>query len=187
MHRKNPNRKFSLRFGKEETSTEDKKPCLQGFVPSWSFLTRLRRPYLFRLAGKDRGEKGAWMRLVLSASEFRREPIFQASFHTIVTLRVSDYAPPDTGVSNLQLVSVEYLPSIEGATELLMGATFLRGPCSGAIIRQRSTANSGWRSLCGDQSSISSNASSPFLASALTSPWRTKSMVTKLRATNSAA
>ena len=54
----NPNRKFSLRFGKEETSTEDKKPCLQGFVPSWSFLTRLRRPLLFRLAGKDRGEKG---------------------------------------------------------------------------------------------------------------------------------
>ena len=31
-----------MRFGKEETSTEDKKPCLQGFVPSWSFLTRQR-------------------------------------------------------------------------------------------------------------------------------------------------
>ena len=55
---KDPNRKFSLRFGKEETSTEDKKPCMQGFVLSRSFLTRLRRPYLFRLAGKDRGEKG---------------------------------------------------------------------------------------------------------------------------------
>ena len=137
---------------------------------------------------KRRGRKGALGRvLVHPASVFRREPIFYASFHSIVTLRVFDYAPPDTGVSNLQLVSVEYLPSIEGATELLMGATFLRGPCSGAIIRQRSTANSGWRSLCGDQSSISSNASSPFLASALTSPWRTKSMVTKLRATNSAA
>ena len=37
-----PNRKFSLQFGKEEMSTEDKKPCLQGFVPSWSFLTRQR-------------------------------------------------------------------------------------------------------------------------------------------------
>ena len=57
----NPNRKFSLRFGKEETSTEDKKPCLQGFVPSWSFLTRLRRPLLFRLAGKEGGEKGRWV------------------------------------------------------------------------------------------------------------------------------
>ena len=34
---------------------------------------------------------------------------------------------PDTGVSDLQLVSVEYLPSIEGATELLIGVTFLRG------------------------------------------------------------
>ena len=47
-------------FGKEETSTEDKKPCLQGFVPSWSFLTCLRRPYLFPCAGKDMEEKGAW-------------------------------------------------------------------------------------------------------------------------------
>ena len=113
--RKNPNRKFSLRFGKEETSTEDKKPCLQGFVPSWSFLTCLRRPYLFSRKRKDRGEKSAWTRLVLSASEFRREPRLQASFHTIVTLRAFDYAPPDTGVSDLQLVAVEYLPSIEGA------------------------------------------------------------------------
>ena len=41
--------------------------------------------------------------------------MFQASFHTIVTLRAFDYAPPDTGVSDLQLVAVEYLPSIEGA------------------------------------------------------------------------
>ena len=137
---------------------------------------------------KRRGRKGAlgyvWCFLRLSLG---KPQCFGLAFHSGVTLRASWYAPPDTGVSNLQLVSVEYLPSIEGATELLMGATFLRGPCSGAIIRQRSTANSGWRSLCGDQSSISSNASSPFLASALTSPWRTKSMVTKLRATNSAA
>ena len=150
--------------------------------------TCLRRPYLFSRKRKDRGEKSAWGRvwciLPLNSGGYQ---CFGLAFHTGLTLRASWYAPPDTGVSNLQLVSVEYLPSIEGATELLMGATFLRGPCSGAIIRQRSTANSGWRSLCGDQSSISSNASSPFLASALTSPWRTKSMVTKLRATNSAA
>ena len=148
----------------------------------------LRRPYLFSRKRKDRGEKSAWGRvwciLPLNSGGYQ---CFGLAFHTGLTLRASWYAPPDTGVSNLQLVSVEYLPSIEGATELLMGATFLRGPCSGAIIRQRSTANSGWRSLCGDQSSISSNASSPFLASVLTSPWRTKSMVTKLRATNSAA
>ena len=112
---KDPNRKFSLRFGKEETSTEDKKPCLQGFVPSWSFLTRLRRPYLFPCAGKDRGEKGAWGYGVHSASEFRQAPIFQASFHSVVTLRGFDYALPDTGVSDLKLVAVEYLQSIEGA------------------------------------------------------------------------
>ena len=148
----------------------------------------LRRPYLFSRKRKDMEEKSAWGRVwcILPLNSGRYQ-CFGLAFHTGLTLRASWYAPPDTGVSNLQLVSVEYLPSIEGATELLMGATFLRGPCRGAIIRQRSAANSGWWSLCGDQSSISSNASSPFLASALTSPWRTKSMVTKLRATNSAA
>ena len=73
-------------------------------------------------------------RLVRSASEFRQAPMFQASFHTIVTLRIFWYAPPDTGVPNLQLVSVEYLPSIEGALEIQMNVTFLRGkaPLPGA-------------------------------------------------------
>ena len=68
---------------------------------SEAFPTCLRRPYLFSRKRKDRGEKSAWTRLVHSASDFRQEPMFQASFHTIVTLRVSDYAPPDTGVSGL--------------------------------------------------------------------------------------
>ena len=67
-----------------------------------------------------------------SASEFRRESIFQASFHTIVTLRAFDYAPPDTEVSDLQLVAVERLLSIEGALEIQMNFTFLREPCRGA-------------------------------------------------------
>ena len=48
------------------------------------------------------------------------------SFHSVVTLRVSDYAPPDTGVSSLKLVVLERLPSIEGATEILADVTFLR-------------------------------------------------------------
>ena len=81
-------------------------------------------------------EKSAWGRGVLPASEFRRGPIFQASFHTIVTSQVSYYAPPDTGVPNLQLVSVEHLPSIEGALEIQMDVTFLRGkgsPSRGAV------------------------------------------------------
>ena len=65
--------------------------------------------------------------LVRSASEFKQEPMFQASFHTRVTSRASWYAPPDTGVSGLQLVALERLPSIEGAVEILMGFPFLRG------------------------------------------------------------
>ena len=48
------------------------------------------------------------------------------SFHSVVTLRVFDYAPPDTGVSNLQLVALEQLPSIEGAVEILTRVAFLR-------------------------------------------------------------
>ena len=53
--------------------------------------------------------------------------MFQASFHSMVTLRMFYYAPPDTGVSDLQLVAVERLPSIEGEMEIWMDGTFLRG------------------------------------------------------------
>ena len=113
-----------MRFGKEETSTEDKKPCMQGFVPPWSFLTRLRRPNLFSRKRKDWGEKSAWTRLAHAASEFRRAPIFRVSFHTRLTLRASWYAPPDTGVSDLWAVALEYLLSIEGADQTYWSAPF---------------------------------------------------------------
>ena len=42
----------------------------------------------------------------------------------IFTSRVSCYAPPDTGVPNLQLATVEYLPSIEGAGRICRSAPF---------------------------------------------------------------
>ena len=45
------------------------------------------------------------------------------SFHSGVTLRASDYAPPDTGVSDLQLVALERLLSIEGAEEIRISCT----------------------------------------------------------------
>ena len=62
--------------------------------------------------------------------------MIQASFHTILTLRASWYAPPDTGVSGLMLVALERLPSIEGALEIQIDVTFLRGPCrGGALLR----------------------------------------------------
>ena len=59
-----------------------------------------------------------------SASEFRWDPIFQASFHSGVTLRASYYAPPDTGVPNLQLVALEYLLKIEDADQICWSAPF---------------------------------------------------------------
>ena len=108
--------------------TEDKRRRLRRLVPSWSFLTRLRRPYLFRLAGKDRGEKGrlvtVWRSLPLNSGEAQ---CFGLAFHTMVTLRVSYCALPDTGVTSLQLVALEPLLSIEGALEIQINFTFLRG------------------------------------------------------------
>ena len=56
-----------------------------------------------------------------------RNQCFRLAFHLVVTLRASWYAPPDTGVSDLQLVAVEQLPSIEGKVEIRMGVIFLRG------------------------------------------------------------
>ena len=50
--------------------------------------------------------------------------MFQASFHSEVTSRASYYAPPDTGVPNLRLVTVEHLPSIEGADRICRPAPF---------------------------------------------------------------
>ena len=126
---KNPNRKFSLRFGKEEPDSEEKRLREQrGLVPSRPVLTRLRRPLLFRLAGKEGGEKGRLVTVgyVLPLNSGRPQ-CFSSAFHSVVTLRTSWYAPPDTGAPNLQLVSVEYLSSIEGTVEIRMDVTFLRG------------------------------------------------------------
>ena len=52
---------------------------------------------IFSVLPEKIGEKrGAGLRLVLPASDFRQAPMVQASFHMIVTLRVFYYAPPDT-------------------------------------------------------------------------------------------
>ena len=109
-------------------STEDKRRRLRRLVPSWSFLTCLRRPLLFRLAGKEGGDKGRWVTVLFILPLNSSGPqCFGLAFHSIVTSCVSDYAPPDTGVSDLQLVAVEQLPSIEGTVEIRMGVIFLRG------------------------------------------------------------
>ena len=67
-----------------------------------------------------------------------KHQFFSLVFHSILTSRASNYAPPDTGVSNLQLVAIEYLPSIEGTLEIQMDVTFLRGkaPLPGEVARR---------------------------------------------------
>ena len=80
---------------------------IRGFAHSGDSFrrSRFRRASggpIFSVLPEKMGEKrGAWLRLVLPASEFRQEPMFQASFHSVVTLRASWYAPPDTGESGL--------------------------------------------------------------------------------------
>ena len=68
-----------------------------------------------------------------------RKLSFHLAFHSVVTLRAFWYASPDTGVPNLQLVSVEYLPSIEGAVEIQMDVASLRGkaPLSGELSAEQ--------------------------------------------------
>ena len=69
-----------------------------------------------------RGDAGCMLHLILGKSQY-----FGLAFHSILTSRASDYAPPDTEVSDLILVTVEQLPSIEGAVEIQMDIPFLRG------------------------------------------------------------
>ena len=66
--------------------------------------------------------------------------MFHVSFHTMVTLRVFYYAPPDTGVSDLMPVAVERLPSIEGAVEIRRGFTFLRGTPKAPLVKRELSA-----------------------------------------------
>ena len=83
---------------------------------------------IFSLAREKMGEKrvreatGCILRLNLGKSQ-----CFGLAFHSMVTLHISYYAPPDTGVSGLQLVALERLLSIEDAVEIQVDVTFLRG------------------------------------------------------------
>ena len=73
--------------------------------------------------GEKRVPGRVWCFLPLNPGEHQ---CFGLAFHSVVTLRASWYAPLDTGASSLQLVAVEYLPSIEGTLEIQMDVTFLR-------------------------------------------------------------
>ena len=52
---------------------------------------------------------------------------FGLAFHTRVTLRIFDYAPPDTLAPDLWAVAFEYLQSIEGAACVCQAAPFCIG------------------------------------------------------------
>ena len=83
------------------------------------------------------GDAGCFLPLNLGGNQ-----CFHLALHSILTSRAFWYAPPDTGEPDLQLVALERLLSIEGALEIQMNFTFLRGPCrSRAPPLQRITQN----------------------------------------------
>ena len=59
-------------------------------------LVKPRRPLLFRLAGKEGGEKGRWLRLVRTAGTTQVVPDFQLLRTHKLTLRALYCAPPVT-------------------------------------------------------------------------------------------
>ena len=69
-----------------------------------------------------RGDAGCNLPLNLGKTQ-----CFSLAFHTMVTSRASWYAPPDTGGSDLILVALERLPSMEGTVKIWIICTFLRG------------------------------------------------------------
>ena len=82
---------------------------------------------------KRRGRKGAlgyvWCFLRLSLG---KPQCFGLAFHSVVTLRASWYAPPDTRVPNLQLVALEQFPSNRRCVGNPDGCYLLAGQIVGA-------------------------------------------------------
>ena len=66
-------------------------------------------------------------RSVRAAFEFRQESMLRFGVPHGGHPTSFCYAPPDTGVSGLQLVALERLLSIEDAVEIQVDVTFLRG------------------------------------------------------------
>ena len=92
------------------------------------------------------------------------------------TLRMSDYTPPDMGVSNLILVASEQLLSIEGAVEIQMDFTFSRGkaPLEGELSPK---VTERLLQICGDLSVSASPSHLPWEGR----PWGTHSKASPMR------
>ena len=81
----------------------------------------LRRPYLFRLAGKDRGEKGRLVTVwCVLRVQFRQAPMLKSLRTHIVTLQTLLYAPPVT-----ELRICEQLP-LNGCDKSALHSKFVK-------------------------------------------------------------
>ena len=71
------------------------------------------------------GEKGRWVTVgCFLRLNSGKHQCFGLAFHSVVTLRISYYAPPDTREPGLWAVAFEYLQSIEGAGRICWSAPF---------------------------------------------------------------
>ena len=81
----------------------------RGLVPSRPFPTCLRRPHLFRLAGKDGGEKGRWGTVGACCGCGSGKPLFSVAANTRshptgAMVRAACY-----GTTDLQIIAFELL------------------------------------------------------------------------------
>ena len=90
-------------------------------VPSRPFPTHLRRPILFRLAGKEWGEKGRLVTVwCVLRVQFRQAPMLKSLRTHIVTLQTLLYAPPVT-----ELRICEQLP-LNGCNKSALHSKFVK-------------------------------------------------------------
>ena len=68
-------------------------------------LYRLRRPYLFRLAGKEGGEKGRWVTFGAYRLCVQARTGYDKTHIATPHPTKSDYAPPVISASNMMVVA----------------------------------------------------------------------------------
>ena len=112
---------FALWKGGNGLRGSEASRMARGLVPSRPFPTHLRRPILFRLAGKAWGEKGRLVTVwCVLRVQFRQAPMLKSLRTHIVTLQTLLYAPPVT-----ELRICEQLP-LNGCDKSALHSKFVK-------------------------------------------------------------
>ena len=87
-------------------AARQKRPVADGTFLNFQLCYVSDGPHLFRLAGKDRGEKGRWYAIGASCVCVQVTNRFVRSHIAPTHLTVSDYAPPVISESNLAAAAI---------------------------------------------------------------------------------